>query len=153
MSYDQIKSHHCTDCNKNPVIVVEEKKCEYRMKNPSEKLVCKTRMDGCYIKNQRCCDYLIVNCNDKDAYFIELKGSDVLYAVSQIEKALDYVKDNLYGFNCYARIIVSKVPVPNIQNTPKILSIRKKFKKLGGDVKVKTIVFLESACIRVNQRP
>ena len=36
-------------------------------------------------ENLSCCDYLVLNCDKKRAYFIELKGRHVLKAKKQIE--------------------------------------------------------------------
>ena len=90
------------------------------------------------------CDYLIVNCSDDCAYFIELKGSDVFKAYQQIENTLNRVKVNLNSFSCFARIVPTKVVVPNIQNDPKTIRLRKLFSSFNGNIVIKEINLIET---------
>ena len=53
------------------------------------------------------CDYLLLNDDGKDAYFIELKGGNSKKAVSQIESTIHALKDSLEGYNIFQRIICS----------------------------------------------
>ena len=144
MTYDQIKTNPCTQCNKNGRIVLREHKCTYDLLNPLNKEVCRTHVDGCYICNKTCCDYLLVDCPDKKAYFIELKGSDVLHAIDQIQDTFAFFKDNLSSYCCFARIIPTKVSSPDILNIPKTIKLRKLFQKQGGNVLIKSIIITET---------
>ncbi len=144
MAYARIRNHSCTECKSHPIIVVSEFKTEYRMMNPLGKTICVTKMDGCYLKNCVSCDFLIVNCDDKKAYFVELKGSDVFRALEQVEKTLEEVREDLSGYQCFARVVPTKVPVPNIRNNPKTMRTRKAFSNLGGDLGMKSVLFIEA---------
>jgi hypothetical protein len=144
MTYHQIKISPCTQCNKNSRIVLREHNSTYNLLNPLKKEVCRTHVDGCYVCNKTCCDYLLVDCPDKKVYFIELKGSDVLHAMDQIQDTYTLFKANLSGYCCFARIIPTKVNTPDILNIPKTIKLRKMFHKQGGNVLIKSIVMTET---------
>lgn len=84
MLCSEFENHNCASCNNNPIIVARENKCEYRLLNKSNEKICKVKIDGCYVHEGRKCDYLILQCVKKIAYFIELKGSSMLDAVDQM---------------------------------------------------------------------
>ena len=85
--------------SKNPVVHVANNRfrnsvMQYRLDN-------KSILGG----NTSCCDYLVLNCEKKRAFFIELKGRQVLKAKEQIERAEALVGNDLPEFiRCY-RII------------------------------------------------
>jgi hypothetical protein len=137
MTYNEIRSSRCTRCSHDSEIVVSEKKSRYQLNNPGKKLVCVTKIDGCFVVQQLACDYLITDCHDYVAYFIELKGSDVYRAYDQIQHSLFQIKDKLNGYICHARIVPTRVSVPDIRNDPKTITFRKLIKSFGGDLKIK----------------
>ena len=62
----------------------------YTYENNSLNTLTKYRVDGCLINDERPkCDYLLLNCSKKKSYFIELKGSDLIKAVEQINSSID----------------------------------------------------------------
>ncbi|WP_207690080.1 hypothetical protein [Desulfonema limicola] len=126
MPCTEIEKHNCAACNRNTVIVARENKCEYRLINKYKEKICKVKIDGCYIQEGRKCDFLILRCEKKIAYFIELKGSSYFDAVAQIMQTIDKLMDitnQLESVN--ARIVLTKVSVPNLKNNPKILRLEK----------------------------
>ncbi len=105
----------CTEfCDSRKKIVVRDKgnTQEYRLVNDSGKFCCKVRVDGCLIKEGKKCDYLIVNCSDKLAIFVELKGKKLSEACEQIECSLKILGqlDYLEDLQVIARIVLNKVP-------------------------------------------
>lgn len=144
--YNDVKNHSATTCSTNRIIVLTEKRSTYRVENQSQKLICKTLVDGGYVVNtdERCCDYLVVDCPDKNAYLVELKGSNIRHAAKQIKEALRILKPCLVDHSCFARIVPTKVNSPDIQNDPVILSTQKLFRSLGGNLKIKAIVMVEA---------
>lgn len=144
MTYARIQHHRCTECNHNARIVVSERRSSFQISNPTGKLVCKTKIDGCYLQGQKSCDYLIVDCSDKKAYFVELKGSHVLHAFDQIQRTMSHLRRDLVGYCCFARVVPTKVPVPNIQNNSRTLALRRAFRALGGDLIIKAIALEET---------
>jgi hypothetical protein len=146
MPYSRIKGHAATLCNTNVYVVLKEKRSQYKIDNPNRKLVCRTPIDGGYIplNSTCCCDYLVVNCPDCKAYLVELKGCDVLHALEQINATLTLLKSDLSGHACFARIVPTRVGVPNLQNNQKFLDVRKALRKLGGDLKIRAIMMTEA---------
>ena len=84
--------------------------------------------------NDAKCDFLLLNCEQKQSYFIELKGSDLIRAIEQIDKSIDKLKNELLGFSFFARIVVSRINTIDLKST-KLLSLEKKVKLLKGNLK------------------
>lgn len=63
------------------------------------------------------CDFLLVNDDGKDAYFIELKGSEIDIAPSQIEATIEALKNSLKGYYFFKRIICSKAGTHKMQSS------------------------------------
>ncbi len=139
----------CTICKQGseiPVYDPKNKKIKYILQNPSRRKICKVKIDNCVItsQSQRKCDYLMVICETEasnqsesvDLYFIELKGRDLMSAVEQLTKTIEYFQSEKYKFTgkVFARAVLSKVPMPKaIESDSKVLALRKLLKKFGGD--------------------
>lgn len=99
------------------VAVIRDKsggRAEFRYKNPNANLLHLHEVDGCLMpsKTDEKCDFLLLNCEKKKAFFIELKGSDLLKATSQIRTAIDFLKKDLAEFSFHARVSLNKHNVP-----------------------------------------
>lgn len=118
-------------------IVLIEKKAKITFLNSKNVLVRKVIIDDCVIKDGKRCDYLIIREN-KEYAFIELKGSDVAYAVTQIEETIDKLK--IDNFNrMYAFVVTYRCPLTTteIQNLAKKMSKRKcSLKVLGSNKEI-----------------
>lgn len=51
------------------------------------------------------CDYLLLNDSKADAYFIELKGSDIKKAIQQIESTIAEILPSIQTYTVYPRVI------------------------------------------------
>lgn len=73
------------------------------------------KLDGNLVKNQTCCDFLLLAIHDtcKKAFFIELKGKNLEKAVIQILAGESLCQEELEGFVSYYRIVTSKTPTHN----------------------------------------
>jgi hypothetical protein len=80
------------------------------------------------------CDYLFLSCDTNLAFFIELKGSDLLQAIDQLDQSIDRYRHRVAGFAINARIVLSRVQTPDIRSS-KRLRFEKKIKDLGGTVR------------------
>jgi hypothetical protein len=61
---------------------------------------------------------LLVDCDQKNSYFIELKGHHLLDAIKQIDRTLDIFSEILPSFNSVkARIVLSKVNTPDLRSS------------------------------------
>jgi hypothetical protein len=109
--------------SKGGTIVCEERASKYIYKNKRDEKFMKLQIDGGLISDQNTlkCDYLLLNhteLNGKTHYhsiFIELKGSDLTHACKQILATIESLNNNLKGSLLHARIVLSKVPKPNVQ--------------------------------------
>ena len=108
---------------------------EYRYKNQSSNHLAKYRVDGGLISDDGAkCDFLLLVCEQKQSYFIELKGSDMIRAIEQIDRSIDKLKTDLSNFAFFARIVLSRINTTDLKST-KFLKLEKKVKSLKGDLK------------------
>ena len=120
------------------VVVCPENKSTYRYVNNARQCVAKIRVDGGLIRNTgtKKCDWLVINWDLAHSFFIELKGSDIRKAISQINVTLDLLWSDVKktGIDvAHARIVLSKTPRPNLMpNEKRKLEIRLKDKEYGG---------------------
>ena len=131
--------HKCSKCNNNKIFVVSENKCKYQLINEYEKLICQINIDGCCEIAGKKCDYLFLNCEDLDAYFVELKGVSIIDAIKQILNSIAYLLPHLKNFKINARIILTRYSYPNLENNPDVITLLKKLKQLNGNLIKKTI--------------
>lgn len=138
MGDDFFKENECTEfCDRRKVLVVKDpgNSQEYRIVNASLKELCKIRIDGCLIEEGERCDYLLLNCEDRLAIFVELKGQDLIKAISQLESSINsLIKQfkQLADFKIYARIVLNKTPTPAINSSAEI-KLKKRLKKHNGE--------------------
>ena len=127
------------DCSKDIPLREKKENRTYRLLNKSQKEIVVYKIDGGLINNNNVlkCDYGIYT-EDDWLFLIELKGNDLEHALDQINSTIDFVlkQTNTKVKKMNARIVLSKVSVPNIIN-----SKEKKLKQLlhksygGGDYK------------------
>ncbi|MBP1672378.1 MAG: hypothetical protein H6Q25_193 [Bacteroidetes bacterium] len=101
----------------------------YKYNNESLDFISKYKVDGGLISDSSAkCDFLLLNCNRKYSFFIELKGSDISRAIEQIDRSIDVLKDNLSGYYIFGRIVLTR------DNTTKLpdLKIKKLERKLSS---------------------
>ena len=109
----------CSQQSKNAIIVVEESGRKFRIKNPKAATVRTITIDGCLIDDKReRCDYVFelgdpCHC----AIYLELKGSDIEKAVSQLTETLGYLSAR-HTCKKICHIVASRVPKagPKVQN-------------------------------------
>ncbi|MCM1259021.1 MAG: hypothetical protein NC307_14380 [Roseburia sp.] len=125
-------------CKKRQKIIVsKENGREHRANNKGEDDVRKYKLDGDLVKNEKCCDYLVLNDTKKNAYFIELKGRNVSDAVEQLEAGKKKVELELEGYKMFFRIVGSKMRTHEIENT----QFRKMKVKYEGRLGYKSVVY------------
>lgn len=133
-------------CEKNQSIIVSKDKgnqVQHRGINPAKAYeVRHYRLDGDLVKQEKCCDYLLVNDTRKTAYLIELKGGNVDEAVSQLEAGEGKCRSELRGYTFLYRIVCSKAKTHNIRGT----KFRKFKEACGTRLKCKE-AFLEETLV------
>lgn len=105
---------HASLCVKNQKIIISRDKGtsskEHRADNSEHRYdVRKYQLDGIVVKNEKCCDFLLLNDSLRRAYLIELKGRNIDEAVPQLQAGKRIVSPELKGYDFYYRIVCSKV--------------------------------------------
>lgn len=129
-------SHFDFQHERRAIVVCEDKgsKTKYICDNQSKNYLSKYRVDGGLINDAGAkCDFLILNCNKHKSFFIELKGSDIIRAIEQIDRSIDLIKNNLDDFSVFARIVLTRVNTIELKDI-KYLKLEKKVKLLNGDI-------------------
>lgn len=116
---------------------------EYIGKNINKKELKGLRVDDCLIIDGQKCDYLLINVNDKTIYFIELKGSDLMKAIDQIDQTLDILLPKLEHQAVHGRVVLSKVNTPNLVSS-RYIKLKKRLKDLNGTLEQKSIQMEEN---------
>jgi hypothetical protein len=151
MCNDFFKESKCQEfCDTRKTIVFKESgnKQEYRVSNKNGKEICKIKVDGCLIKEGERCDYLMLSCQDKLAFFVELKGHDLKKAIAQIDSSITKLITEIQDFKIYARIVLNRNPTPDINSSVEI-KLKKRLKQKNGKdsgdlIKYKSQVLEES---------
>ena len=99
-------------------------KSTYRYINQFRHHVAKIRVDNGLVQNSSAqkCDWLLINWDSAHSFFVEIKGSDVKTAIEQIKATLNLLWSdiNKMGINvAHIRIVVTRVPVPNLVSQKK----------------------------------
>ena len=118
-----------------PVAVISEKQKEIRFINEERKKVSNYHIDGCLIKDGMRCDFLFLVEDDKNAFFIELKGSELKKAIQQIDHSINPIICHLAGYRVSARVIIGHVRSPQVGSIYE-LKLKKRLKELKGDLKI-----------------
>jgi hypothetical protein len=115
---------------------------EYTGKNPNKKELKGLRVDDCLIKEGQKCDYLLINVNNKTLYFIELKGSDLIKAVDQIDRTLDILLPKIEHQKVNGRVVLSRVSTPDLVSS-RYIKLKKRLKDLNGTLEQKSVLMEE----------
>lgn len=88
---------------------------EYRAANVGRKNLICLKVDGCLISNQETkkCDFLLLDCDNNIAHFIELKGSDLATAIKQLTNSVKQVMQVLAKLEyevAFAKLALSRTP-------------------------------------------
>jgi hypothetical protein len=105
------------------------------------------RVEDCLIgEGHEKCDFLILDCDRKAAYFVELKDSKLLKAISQLNVSLDRLlpalKASMPDVRVHARIVLSRVNGADIRDS-KYVAFERRIIALGGTLKQQSQKFKE----------
>lgn len=110
----------CTTVENGSKIVVQDNRSSFALINKNKIEVEKIQIDGCLITGEaERCDWLLVaKCSEGEiAYFVELKGSDLDKAISQLGNTLKATQNRYKSAQrkCYA--VTTRVPKygPSVQ--------------------------------------
>ncbi len=77
----------CVTPTTDPLIRFEERKRVIIFSNANRQLCHRICVDGCAITDGPRCDHLLIDWERRE-YYVELKGSDVGHAISQLENSI-----------------------------------------------------------------
>ena len=114
-----LKGHQSICRPKEATIVSKDRKSAVKhiAHNREASDVSHYRIDGEVIKEGSRCDYLLLNETKKDAYFIELKGSDISHALEQLDETAKKLSSELAGYTLYFRIVANRINTQAIRDT------------------------------------
>lgn len=116
---------------------------EYVYQNSSLDTLSKYRVDGCLIRdNGPKCDYLLLNNTKNILYFVELKGSNLIKAVEQIDRSIDILHKDFKECSVEARIILTRVNTIDLKST-KLIKLESKLRKHNGKLVKQTRKLIE----------
>ncbi|CAD5965166.1 hypothetical protein PCC9214_03445 [Planktothrix tepida] len=118
----------------------QENKSKFVIENPNQFKVCVVQVDGCAIKEGRCCDYLVIpdelDIKKRLEIYIELKGSKILHAIEQLEATIKQLSDDPAKQEKVCIIISTQCPLA----TTEIQNFKRDFKKkYNAKLEVKNI--------------
>lgn len=83
---------------------------EHRALNKDACRVTQYKIDGGIVCDTSIrCDFLVMNDDRRDAYLIELKGSDIEHALDQLEATAHRFQNELRGYCIKYRLVCSRV--------------------------------------------
>lgn len=129
-------------CEKNQKeIVSKDRRCktEHRAVNKGLNDVYHYKLDGELIKQQTCCDFLLLNDTKKRAYLIELKGSDVIKGIKQLEHGERHFRTELDGYRILYRLVCTRAKTHNMESN----TVRKFRAKHREDFLCKVNIIME----------
>lgn len=129
-------------------------KTKYEFGNKERRyLVSKLQVDGCLINNGEACDWLFelkknVERDSSKAIliFVELKDSDLIKAVSQIEKSINDLCNSKDKFQIHARIVLTRTYSPDIRDN-RVKKFVKTITAAGGTVEHRSQKYIEDKII------
>lgn len=107
-------------CSKNAAQIVSKDRGNpqyHKANNITKAHVTHYKVDGIVMKAGSRCDYLLLNEDMKIAYFIELKGSDLVKAAEQLEATEQFLHQSLSGYQSQYRIIANKCKTQEIRSS------------------------------------
>ena len=127
-------------------VVSKENKQKHVGLNPNRRCrLIHYRVDGVILKNQKACDFILINETDGIAFLIELKGCRVDNAVDQLKTTEETLHEYLKNYKLQFRIVTSTSPSKKSRTTrvktsySKIISLWEK----KGQFKMSTTQLIE----------
>lgn len=121
---------NCIQSVTHSQIKCEEKQSKFILLNPEHKSVDYITVDGCMYPrghHELCCDYALNF--DETTVFVELKGSDIAYAIKQILATNQDAKFSI-NTNKSAVIVTSKMPKDDSSLKQQKINLKKQNIKL-----------------------
>lgn len=118
----------CIQPTKDSKIKFEENKRKIIFLNPDRKDYKRVQVDGCAIDDKVTlrCDKLLVSADEHEERYVELKGTDVMHAIDQLESTI--VRLGEFDDNRHAYVISTNVaPAYTTKIQQKVLQFKRKY--------------------------
>lgn len=99
----------CKDVTSRKLIKVAENGRSFSIRNVARRHITLVKVDGCAITTGERCDFMFLADRGKEL-FVELKGSDIKKALSQITRSIGELTQIAEKSNRTAVIVSSRVP-------------------------------------------
>ena len=129
----------CKKQVKDAKIVLEENKARITFINKKQNEYCKINLECVFRNNDaKHCDWLLISENKNEKYCIELKGSDILHGIKQLENTIKtlYPDERSYVFIVFS----GKVSIPSFS------SQQQKWKKRFKEKLKSTLYIKKTGC-------
>ncbi len=113
----------CCQVTTDSNILFKEQQSSIVFHNSRNKECTKVTVDGCQITEGDRCDGLLVENDNKNEHFVELKGTDVSHALLQLERSISQLTDTKEKHKKVFSYIIC------VNNSPKNTSKIAKFRK------------------------
>jgi hypothetical protein len=120
-----------------------EKGKEYKALNPKRRRMLRYRIDGTIIDVGRCCDFAMGLPQLDTVYFIELKGTDLKEAASQILATVTALEPKIHDYIIHGRIVLSRIQRPDLRSSH-MIALERKLAQHKGSVKRECKVMTET---------
>lgn len=117
----------CESLVTDRLIVLHEKRSRITFRNPRRIPVRRIVIDDCVITKGPRCDFLLIN-DSLVEHFVELKGSDVRHAITQLESSIRQVSADVYKGEKKAFVISTRCPLASPEVQAHQLKFRKKYR-------------------------
>lgn len=127
----------CDEYRCDTKIVLQENKSKITFLNPNQDKILIIKVDGCVISDNETlrCDYALMPSDEVEIY-VELKGSDIVHAVAQLESTIRLLSDNPQKIKKLCFVVSTRVP----RQTTSIQQLQSQFKKkFNANFRVKNI--------------
>ena len=127
----------CEEYRCDTKIVLQENKSKITFLNPNQDKILTIKVDGCVISDNETlrCDYALMPSDEIEIY-VELKGSDIVHAVAQLESTIRLLSDNPQKIKKLCFVVSTRVP----RQTTSIQQLQSQFKKkFNANFRVKNI--------------
>lgn len=117
----------CITLTTDSQIKLEELKKKIIFLNPNRLEYKKVQVDGCTLKDGIKCDKLLLSADEHEERYVELKGTDVMHAIDQLEHTIVMLGE--FDDNRHAYVICTNVaPAFTSQIQKKQLLFKKQYK-------------------------
>lgn len=107
-------------------IKFEENKRKIIFQNPQRRSYKRVDVDGCTIKDGIKCDKLLLSSDEHEERYVELKGTDVMHAIDQLEETIKRLGE--YDDDRHAYVVSTNVaPAIDTKRQTKIKFFREKY--------------------------